>query len=213
MRFDWDNWGAGGKTIFIAACVAILSMFMNWVDIGITTRIGISQQAFLLLGFWIYPVVMLFNNKPINLAWGLLCSALSFVATAIYIASKTIELFGETTNVAAVGAWVFIGASAALGAGVVKYNSVNIINKRLVRGGLEVTQIGREALGEKADLKLGDVIVNYCGVDVRNHPKLLADEMLKYKSDETVPIILLRDYERVIIDVPGGDLGILVQVI
>ena len=66
MKIDWNNWNLGGKIIFIAACIAIFSMFMNWVDIGISARIGISQLAFIFLIFWIYPVRKLLNNKPIN---------------------------------------------------------------------------------------------------------------------------------------------------
>ena len=136
MKFDWDNWSTGGRIIFVATSVAALSMFMNWVDIGITSRIGLSQEAFLLLGFWIYPIVMLFSNKPINLAWGLLCATLSFIVTSIYMVNKTIELLGETINTTAVGAWVFLCASIALGVGVVKHatdgvdESENKINLR-----------------------------------------------------------------------------------
>jgi hypothetical protein len=121
MKFDWDNWNTGGRIIFVAACVATMSMFMNWVDIGITTRIGISQGAFAYLGFWIYPVLMLFNNRPINLAWGLLCATLSFVAAAFEAAFRSTELLGEIYNFSAIGAWVFLFASFALGVGVVKY--------------------------------------------------------------------------------------------
>jgi len=115
MKFDWDNWNTGGRIIFVAACAATLSMFMNWVDVGITTRIGISQGVFAYLGLWIYPVLMLFNNRPISLSWGLLCAILSFIVTVYYIAIRSKELLGGTYNFSAIGAWVFLCASIALG--------------------------------------------------------------------------------------------------
>jgi hypothetical protein len=136
IKFDWNNWNTGGKVIFVTACVAILSMLMNWVDIGFTTRIGMSQETFLLLVFWIYPVLMLFKNKPISLLLGLVCAISSFVFTAIYISTKSVEILGEAINVSAIGAWVFLGASIALGVGIVKRNTVEI-------GGFDIKAIPR----------------------------------------------------------------------
>ena len=67
MKLEWSKWNIGGKIIFVAGCMATVSMFMNWVDIGITTRIGISQGTFLFLAFWIYPIYMLLKNRNIKL--------------------------------------------------------------------------------------------------------------------------------------------------
>ena len=95
MKFDWKNWNLGGKIIFVAACVATVSMLMKWVDIGFASQSGLSQEAFLFLGLWIYPVIMLFKNKNIQRIWGLVCSICSVVFTLGYISSKTIEIFAE----------------------------------------------------------------------------------------------------------------------
>jgi len=46
MKFDWKNWNLGGKVIFVAACVATVSMLMKWVDVGIASQSGLSQGAF-----------------------------------------------------------------------------------------------------------------------------------------------------------------------
>ena len=121
MNFDWKNWNLGGKVIFVAACVATASMLMKWVDIGIASRSGLSELAFLFLGLWIYPVIMLFKNKEIKLIWGLVCSISSLVLTIAYISSTTAEVFGETVNAASTGAYLFLLASIALIVGVVKY--------------------------------------------------------------------------------------------
>lgn len=121
MKFDFENWCLGGRIIFVTSCVATLSMLMKWVDIGIISQTGLSQGTFLFLGFWIYPLLMLFKNKPIVRAWGLVCSIGSVIVTFLYIESKTIEMFDETVNAAATGAWLFLLASIALIVGIVKY--------------------------------------------------------------------------------------------
>ena len=121
MKFDWYNWNFGGKVIFVATCVAMVSMLMKWVDVGILSQSGLSQGAFLFLGLWIYPFLMLFKNKSISRVWGLLCSIASVVFALSYISSKSIELFGEKVNVAATGAYLFMLASIALIFGIIKY--------------------------------------------------------------------------------------------
>lgn len=126
MKYDWENWNFGGRIIFVAACAAIMSIVMKWVDIGIASQTGFSQGTFLLLGLWVYPVLMIFKNKVIEKSWGLACSIISVVGTLGYISSKSIDLFGETVNVAANGAWLFLIASVALVVGVVKYTPGNI---------------------------------------------------------------------------------------
>ena len=131
MKVDWDNWNDGGKLIFVNACLAVLSMFMNWSDIGIASRTGISNGAVLYLGFWVYPVLMLLRNKPINLGWGLLCAVLSFAFASIQIIDMTSkELFGETIDVSAIGAWVFLVASFFLGVGIIRYQSFGFAKYR-----------------------------------------------------------------------------------
>ena len=124
MKFDWKNWNLGGKVIFVAACVATASMLMKWVDVGIASQSGLSQQTFFFLGLWIYPVIMLFKNKHIHRIWGLVCSICSVVFTLGYISSKSIEMFGETVNAAATGAYLFLLASIALIVGIIKYKPV-----------------------------------------------------------------------------------------
>lgn len=128
MKIDWHNWNSGGKTVFIASCVAIVSMFISWVDVGIASQNGLMQGTFLFLGLWIYPALMLISNKSINIGWGLACSITSLVVTLSYIGSKSVDFFGKTVNVASTGAWLFLFASIALIVGVVKYNQLGRIS-------------------------------------------------------------------------------------
>ena len=121
MQFAWQKWNLGGKLIFVAACVATVSMFMKWIDVGFASRSGWSYGAFLFLGFWIYPVLMLLKNKEINRIGGLVCSIGSAVVTLLFILSQSEEFFGKTVNVTGTGAYIFLLASIALLVGVIKY--------------------------------------------------------------------------------------------
>lgn len=121
MKIDWANWNHGAKIIFVAACLGILSMLMDWVSIGFASQNGISQGAFLFLALWVYPVTMLLKAKPIRQAWGLALACSSVIFTGIYIGSKSIEIFGKHVNAAASGAWLFLFVSIALIVGILKY--------------------------------------------------------------------------------------------
>ena len=125
MKVDWKNWNNGGKIIFVAACVATASLLMNWVDIGIASQSGMTQGAFLFLGLWVYPVLMLLKNTAIHKIGGLACSITSILGTVGYISSKQLELFGETVNAAGGGAYLFLFASIALVVGITKYEPVS----------------------------------------------------------------------------------------
>lgn len=121
MKFDWENWNFGGKVIFVTACIAMMSMFMDWVDVGIMSQTGLTQGAFVFLGLWVYPVLILFKNKPISRIWGLACAIASIVFSIIYINSKSGEFFGREINASSTGAWLFLLTSMVLIIGVIKY--------------------------------------------------------------------------------------------
>lgn len=122
MTFDWKNWNIGAKVIFVTACLSTLSMFMKWVDVGIASQTGLSQGAFLFLALYAYPVLMIFKNKSISRLWGLICAIVAVACVLGYINSKSIELFGQTGNAAATGAYLFLLASVGLIVGIVKYS-------------------------------------------------------------------------------------------
>ncbi len=53
-----------------------------------------------------------------------MCSIASVVFALVYISSKSIDLFGESVNAAAIGAYLFLLASIAHIVGIVKYQPV-----------------------------------------------------------------------------------------
>jgi len=126
MQFNWKEWNYGGKVIFGSACVALFSLFMDWVDITIMTQNGFVQQGYLLLICWIYPLYVLLKNKKINLVGGIVSSGISILFMIVYISSKTMSdtIMGQdvSMNVAASGAWVFLFASISLLIGVLRYS-------------------------------------------------------------------------------------------
>jgi hypothetical protein len=121
-KLFWKNWNVGGKLIFLSTCAAIASMFGKWADIGFTSRSGFSENMYLLLIFYIYPIIVLFENRKIKIVWGLLCSIASLALNLAYLNYNQIVFLNKRIITSAGGAWLFFIASAALTVGVVVYS-------------------------------------------------------------------------------------------
>jgi len=171
MAFNWKDWNLGGKIIFCSACVAIVSLLMKWVDLGVFSQNGFAQQGYFLLVCWIYPLFVLLKDKKMNVFGGMISSVIAIVVMIVYISSKGIneEIFGEVidVNVAAAGAWLFLFASVALLIGVVKFvpvvelkasftHSVNAIKGNVDRLRKDVNEEDKEDALKKLE-KLNDM--------------------------------------------------------
>ena len=121
MKKIFDEWNIGGKMIFIATVVGILSLFMKWVDVGLASASGFQQQGYLMLVLYIYPMVQLFKIKPINKAIGIVSGILAIIAGVAFLISKNVDFMGESVNVASTGLYVFVLSAVLLTAGIVKY--------------------------------------------------------------------------------------------
>lgn len=121
FRFAWAEWKLGGRVIFVSACVALVSMLMKWVDVGIASANGFSQGTFLLLGFFVYPMWMLLKQKPVNLYGGIGSAAGGMLFTAGYMSEKTVSFGERTAFLFGAGAVFFFLACGALAFGVYKY--------------------------------------------------------------------------------------------
>ncbi len=125
MKINFSRWNIGGKLIFSACCLAIFSLFLKWVDLGILSASGFQQDGYLFLVLFAYPAYVLAKNKPINRIGGLV-SSVSAVLLGIYFAlTKSIEVFGSTVNGAGSGLYLFILSAIALVIGVLKYESTS----------------------------------------------------------------------------------------
>jgi hypothetical protein len=40
VKFAFNEWNLGGKVIFISACLAVLAMFMPWVEISLYKNVS-----------------------------------------------------------------------------------------------------------------------------------------------------------------------------
>lgn len=123
FRFDWGMWGIGGRVIFVAACVASVSVFMKWVDIGFAKADGWSQGTFMLIGVFVYPMLRLLKGKPINLAGGLVCAGIGALGSLIFMARTCVTLGEKTAYLFGAGPVFFLLSSLALGYGIHKYQT------------------------------------------------------------------------------------------
>ncbi|MFD2672691.1 hypothetical protein [Marinicrinis sediminis] len=114
---DFKKLDMGGKLILGSAVVAILSLFFAWAEFIISVD-GFQQDAYLFLIVFIYPVVAVVRNKPLNKVIGYVCAAAGVLLGLWYINSKA-TVMGE--SIAASGPYVFIIASALLAFGVWKH--------------------------------------------------------------------------------------------
>lgn len=124
MNIKFKEWNFGGKLIFISTILAIISLFMNWVDAGILRISGFQQQGYLLLIFYIYPVYKLLKGTKLNKVLGLICSVLAVISSIAFLSSKSVDFFGTTVNAGGVGLYLFIIASILLTIGTIKYKVV-----------------------------------------------------------------------------------------
>lgn len=128
MTFSWSNLNIGGKIIVISTVIAIISIFMPWIDTTLSTSSGWQQLAFVLLGFYVYPVLQTLNNKPLSLVWGSASSIAAAVSAVAFMEWKTIPFEGVDLCFAGQGTYLFFVASVFLFAGVLKYKPTEAIS-------------------------------------------------------------------------------------
>lgn len=123
MTFSWSNTNIGGKAILISSLIAIISIFLPWVDLVIRHTNGFQELTFVLLAFFVYPTLQVIKNNPISLLLGSASSILAAVAAVAFMEWKTIPYQGVNLCFAGQGAYLFFVASVILFAGVLKYKA------------------------------------------------------------------------------------------
>lgn len=109
----------GKKIILITTVIALISLFLPWVELGILSASGFQQGGYLFLIAFIYPVYCVLKNTYINKVGGLVCGIVALIAPIAYISSKSDEIFGTAINVAGSGAYLFLISTIGLIIGVV----------------------------------------------------------------------------------------------
>lgn len=109
----------GKKIILITTVIALISLFLPWVELGILSASGFQQGGYLFLIAFIYPVYCVLKNTYINKVGGLVCGIVALIASIAYISSKSDEIFGTAINVAGSGAYLFLISTIGLIIGVI----------------------------------------------------------------------------------------------
>lgn len=109
----------GKKIILITTVIALISLFLPWVELGILSASSFQQGGYLFLIAFIYPVYCVLKNTYINKVGGLVCGIVALIASIAYISSKSDEIFGTAINVAGSGAYLFLISTIGLIIGVV----------------------------------------------------------------------------------------------
>lgn len=118
-NMNFKQLSLGKKIILITTIIAIISLFLPWVELGILSASGFQQGGYLFLIAFIYPVYCVLKNTYINKVGGLVCGIVALIASIAYISSKSDEIFGTAINVAGSGAYLFLISTIGLIIGVV----------------------------------------------------------------------------------------------
>ncbi|NLM24800.1 MAG: hypothetical protein GX208_01595 [Firmicutes bacterium] len=115
------DWNLGGIIIFLSLLVAIVSLFMTWIDLGPMTWNGLDQKGYISLLFWIYPLVRLFQNKKIHSIIGIISAAAAIALVLFFLTDLSVDFYVVEFNVTGIGVYVFVVAAIALALGVIMY--------------------------------------------------------------------------------------------
>lgn len=118
----FKEWSVGGKIMFVSSCLALFSMILPWKDVGIASRSGLTQVTILLLGIFIYPLIMLFKKKKIHTAGGIPIVCIGLLFTILFYRSNYVH-FGRE-NITGIGFFVFIIAAITFIVGVFKHENM-----------------------------------------------------------------------------------------
>ncbi|SFC50963.1 hypothetical protein [Clostridium uliginosum] len=98
----------GQKLILIGGIISIVSLFLPWVDAGILSVNGFQQQGYIVLLAFIYPVIIILNNKVLNIKGGIASLAVGIIFMFSLIKSKNTNVFGTSVNLSASGMYIMI---------------------------------------------------------------------------------------------------------
>lgn len=110
------------KVYLGCALLAVVSLFLPWVEIGFASASGFQQQGYLLLVLFAYPVITILADKNRNKIVALVLSLLNVAFVIAFISSKSASLFGTTVNASGTGLYLMLIATiGAAVAGVLEF--------------------------------------------------------------------------------------------
>lgn len=121
LELNFSGWNIGGKLIFIATVIAILSLLLPWIGENGEAELGYQQGASIFLAFYIYPFLILAQDKTMNKVVGIASSALAASAPMILVYHLSREMALRMLDIVNWGVILFLLASITLLVGVIKY--------------------------------------------------------------------------------------------
>ena len=112
-KIDWKQWSLGGKLIFVASCIALISLPMKWKFHSLGSKTGIVPGIFFLC-LYIYPLQAILRKHRLNKVLGIICCSAALINTLIYI--KLVDKHGIF---AGDGVFLFLYATIGLLVGVI----------------------------------------------------------------------------------------------
>ena len=106
------------KLIVGSTLIALLSLFTPWVNMGIVSLNGFQQQGYILIPFFIYPVLKILKSEKMSFLPALASGVIMLLITIYFISTKSINVYGESVNVSGWGLWLFLLTSIAFTLGI-----------------------------------------------------------------------------------------------
>lgn len=118
---SYKNWNSGGWITALSAAVAVLSLFLPWVNMVLVSSNGLASGGIFALVLYAYPVWIVITNRDLNKAAGVICGIAAALYAVLFIQHQMIDVFGYGANFSAIGVYVFLVASLGLAAGAAMY--------------------------------------------------------------------------------------------
>lgn len=119
----------GEKVIVSGGLFAIISLFMNWVDMGFASVSGFQQQGYLFLIPLIYPVLKAVKKEEAVKKISVVIMVISIILIVFYIGSKSVDLLGTSVNLAATGVYIMLISQIAVLVGSILNNRSTVVKK------------------------------------------------------------------------------------
>ena len=120
LQFNYKEWNTGGKIIFYATVLAIVSILLPWIE-GDGDTLGYQQGASVFLALYIYPFLALTMDKPFKTPLGHINGLLAVGVPGYFLYYMAEEMAAGLLEAAGIGIILFMIAGIALLIGIHKY--------------------------------------------------------------------------------------------
>lgn len=106
---NFKSLSLGHMVITGSGILALVSMFLKWADFDFMGyENGFQNFGFILLALFVYPLVCVFKNKPVNKILGVSSSVVGMIATFLHYTHYGVNFFGTYMNFSSTGLYLFL---------------------------------------------------------------------------------------------------------